>query len=207
MLAVLINFCSYSAENCYNRCRWSTSPGEPLLFLKYNASKLIILDAEKQVSILKEPIMLSRSNECPFFNDLLGENSLGFVLSYIYPLLFAHLTNLYLSPVVPTYWIDVCPVDGNLLATSQNGYVKLFDNWVAEVVRTIYYHQGKISLVCLFFLSNYRTCKLCTLEWNGDMIASASVAGTAQLLDLKSGKIIYTGKTSGGDKLWRNIYS
>ena len=36
---------------------------------------------------------------------------------------------------------------------------------------------------------------------NGDMIASASLAGTAQLLDFKSEKIIYTETTSGGDKL------
>ena len=94
--------------------------------------------------------MLSRSNECPFFNDILGENSLGFVLSYIYPLLFAHLTNLYLSPVVPTYWIDVCPVDGNLLATSHYGYTNIFDKRESNIVRK-FDHPGKISMVCLFF--------------------------------------------------------
>lgn len=43
------------------RCRWSTNPDEPLLFVKYKeyrGSKLNILDAEKIALTLKDPFLL-----------------------------------------------------------------------------------------------------------------------------------------------------
>ena len=38
------------------RCRWSTHPDEPLLFVKYDWSLLNFLDAEKKALILEEPV-------------------------------------------------------------------------------------------------------------------------------------------------------
>lgn len=40
------------------RCRWSTNPGEQVLFVKHSRNQLYILDVEKQVLTLKEPIDL-----------------------------------------------------------------------------------------------------------------------------------------------------
>ena len=40
----------------FGRCRWSSNPDEPLLFVKYDANRLNILDIEKKALILKDPI-------------------------------------------------------------------------------------------------------------------------------------------------------
>ena len=41
------------------RCRWSTSTGEPLLFVKYDGYRLNVLDVEKKLLIFKESVQLS----------------------------------------------------------------------------------------------------------------------------------------------------
>ena len=46
----------------YGRCRWSTNSDEPLLFVKYDFKKLNILDSEKKIMTLKEPMQLDPSN-------------------------------------------------------------------------------------------------------------------------------------------------
>ena len=51
---------SYSYNNYsldkYARCRWSTNPDEPLLFVKCDWTLLNILDVEKEALILKSPV-------------------------------------------------------------------------------------------------------------------------------------------------------
>ena len=46
----------------YGQCRWSTSQGEPLLYIKYCYNLLNILDVQKNALILKDPIQLETSN-------------------------------------------------------------------------------------------------------------------------------------------------
>lgn len=46
------------------RCRWSTNSGEPILFTKYENNRLNILDIEKKVSLLKEPIQFEKEGNC-----------------------------------------------------------------------------------------------------------------------------------------------
>lgn len=41
-----------------NRCRWSSNPADPFLFVKYEANQLNIIDAERQSLTLKEAIQL-----------------------------------------------------------------------------------------------------------------------------------------------------
>ena len=38
------------------RCRWSSNPDEPLLYVKYDERFLNILDVEKKALILKSPV-------------------------------------------------------------------------------------------------------------------------------------------------------
>ena len=38
------------------RCRWSTNPDEPLLYVKYDERLLNILDTGKKALILKSPV-------------------------------------------------------------------------------------------------------------------------------------------------------
>ena len=54
-------FFSYSLDYA-GRCRWSTNTGESLLFVKYDDNILNILDVDKQVFILKEPVQLDPGN-------------------------------------------------------------------------------------------------------------------------------------------------
>lgn len=51
----------------HGRCRWSTSAGEPLIFVKYAKNRLNILDVEKKTLILTAPVALleePQSNFC-----------------------------------------------------------------------------------------------------------------------------------------------
>lgn len=45
-------------DDAVSRCKWSTNVGEPLLFVKYDFSKLNVLDVEKHSLTLKHPICL-----------------------------------------------------------------------------------------------------------------------------------------------------
>ena len=48
---------SYTVDSL-GRCRWSTNPAEPLLFVKYDYRQLNILDVEKKALTLKEPVQI-----------------------------------------------------------------------------------------------------------------------------------------------------
>ena len=50
----LILIINYSLDET-GRCRWSSNPDEPLLYVKYDRAFLNILDTEKKVLILKGP--------------------------------------------------------------------------------------------------------------------------------------------------------
>ena len=45
----------YSLDG-WGRCRWSSNPDEPLLFVKYDHRRLNILDTEKKAFVLKGPV-------------------------------------------------------------------------------------------------------------------------------------------------------
>ena len=65
---------NYSLD-CVGRCRWSSHPDEPLLFVKYDGSLLNILDTEKKAFILKSPIEIESDgnyNRFFIFNLLLS---------------------------------------------------------------------------------------------------------------------------------------
>ena len=56
LTASKFSYCyNYSLDN-WNRCRWSSNPDEPLLYVKYDWRLLNILDVEKQVLILKSQV-------------------------------------------------------------------------------------------------------------------------------------------------------
>ena len=40
----------------YGRCRWSTNPDEPLLFVKYDKRLLNVIDTEKKALVSKSPV-------------------------------------------------------------------------------------------------------------------------------------------------------
>ena len=47
----------------WNRCRWSSNPDEPLLFVKYDWRQLDILDVEKKALILKSPVEIDSTGK------------------------------------------------------------------------------------------------------------------------------------------------
>ena len=104
-----------------------------------------------------------------------------------------------------TYWIDVCQSDGNMLASGDsNKQLKIFDKRKSKIVQTFDgIHTGNF---CFIFLINHSNCYyiefIHCVRWSpsGDMIASASADKTVALVDFKTGKKLYTGKTSDKGK-------
>ena len=75
LLLILNSIKNYSYNHLldyYSRCRWSTNPGEPLLFIKYDWNQLTILDAEKKALTIKRPIQMdsSKSDKTCFLSIL-----------------------------------------------------------------------------------------------------------------------------------------
>ena len=69
----------------YARCRWSSSSGNPLLYIKYDEKYLNALDVEKKTLTLKNPVELER------FQDLCN---LNIHLYYSPPLSLKGITNM-----------------------------------------------------------------------------------------------------------------
>ena len=114
--------------------------------------------------------------------------------------LFPHLSLLGWA-----YWIDVYQCDGNLLtAGGDNKNVKIFDKRKSKFVQTFDgIHEGNIFFNKSLLTSNcYLIGSVRCIRWSpsGDMIASTSRDQTVALLDLKTGKKLFTGKTSDGSK-------
>ena len=59
----------YAGIDPWSRCRWTTNPGEPLLFLKYRECYLNILDVEKKALLLGNSVQLATicNNSFSFF--------------------------------------------------------------------------------------------------------------------------------------------
>ena len=108
-----------------------------------------------------------------------------------------------------TYWIDVCQTDKNLLATAGDSpKIGIFDQRCLKFVKTFdMIHIGKmiqnllIFLVALFNIT-YIIERIKCVRWspNGRALATASNDGTAKILDFRSGKVSYTGKTTDNSK-------
>ena len=66
LINFLISNFSYSSgtysSDYYGRCRWSINTGESLIFVKYDMNKLNIIDTEKKVLTLKQPLQVDTSN-------------------------------------------------------------------------------------------------------------------------------------------------
>ena len=106
------------------------------------------------------------------------------------------------------YWIDVCQNDGNLLAVGGGtfGNIKIFDKRESKIIKTFdLVHSSnnldlfKYRLDVWIFILDAINC----VRWSpsGDKLTSASRDKTVKLLDFKTGKVLYTGKTSDGSKL------
>ena len=103
-----------------------------------------------------------------------------------------------------THWIDVCQNDGNLLASGGNdNNIKIFDKRESKIIKTFDdIHSGN-NLDVLNFIPSAEF-----VRWSpsGDKLASASDDTTVKLLDFKTGKVLYTGNTSDGSKLFLPKY-
>ena len=53
-------FLTCNIEDTEGRCRWTTNPEEPLLFVKYGLNKLNIIDTEKKALTLKSTFQLDQ---------------------------------------------------------------------------------------------------------------------------------------------------
>ena len=53
---------NYSLD-ALGRCKWSSHPDEPLLYVKYDQRLLNILDTEKKALILKSPIQIDSAGK------------------------------------------------------------------------------------------------------------------------------------------------
>mgnify|MGYP000865260429 CR=1 FL=1 len=100
--------------------------GEPLLFVKYDRHYLNVLDVEKQSLILKDAVRIGNEGD--------------FILFFF---IFHRLIEF--SP----YWIDVCPSDGNFLAScGRDRNVKVYDRRESRVVKIFDgFHTGEIYRV------------------------------------------------------------
>ena len=125
------------------RCRWSTNKGESLLYLKYNESRLNILDVEKEMFALKEPFRLGGKKEFLTME--------GIIKSYFFHSLVC-------------CWIDVCQNNGNLLVSDGEKFeIQIFDKRESKIVKTFDgIHKGKfpryfyllVSILCVVRLAN-----------------------------------------------------
>lgn len=63
------NLICISSADEFGRCRWNTNAEEPMIFIKYQANRLNILDVEKQVLTLKNDVLLDDRPEskCNWF--------------------------------------------------------------------------------------------------------------------------------------------
>lgn len=119
---------SFENKKGENRLRWNTNADESLLFIRYGMNKLNVLDVEKQKLLQKNPVQLDQSN--PINHSTL---------------IFKNICNASSSDF--TIWIDVCQVDGNLLAScGQDEHVKVFDRRESRIVKIFQnIHTGKTS--------------------------------------------------------------
>ena len=105
-----------------------------------------------------------------------------------------------------TQWIDVCQSNGNMLVTGgRDENVKIFDKRESKIVQTFDgIHTRNIFLFNKSFLTSncYYIDEIYCVRWSpsGDMFASSSMDSTVALLDFKTGKKLYTGKTPDGSK-------
>ena len=158
---LLINDFSHTHEldNDSNRCRWSTLSGEPMLYAKVDCHKLNIIDTEKQELILKNSVRLelgtlgiyetmSLFSYCDQFcqskNTIIANLSVSLVNWLILTCLLYYFTT-FLS-IGWTNWIDVCPTDANLLAsTGSNHEINIYDRRESKIERCIDgVHTGNI---------------------------------------------------------------
>lgn len=102
-----------------------------------------------------------------------------------------------------TFWIDVCQSNGNLLASGGSSETRIFDKRKSKIVNTFKdIHASKRQLNLIFITLPER---INCVRWspNGDMLASASHDTKVKLLDVKTGKVLYTGKTSDERRIIR----
>ena len=83
--------------------------------------------------------------------------------------------------------------------------VKIFDKRESKIVQTFDdIHTGNIFLFNKSFLTSncYYIGSIYCVRWSpsGDMLASSSYDATVALLDFKTGKKLYTGKTPDNSK-------
>mgnify|MGYP000885030011 CR=1 FL=1 len=65
------------------------------------------------------------------------------------------------------YWIDVCPINGNLLATGDaDNQVKIFDKRVSKTVKNFKDLHPSTTFWFITIDYLYRFCSLCTMESN-----------------------------------------
>mgnify|MGYP000914691206 FL=1 len=112
---ILLIYLDLLDDDDSTRCRWSTNSGESLLYVKHSENTLDIVDIEKKA-------LVALAN----------------------PIHFEQTSDGYYS-FNSTRWIDVCPINGNLLAAAgTDGKVKIFDKRELKVVKVFdEVHKGK----------------------------------------------------------------
>lgn len=171
------------------RCRWSTNIGEPLLFVKYGERELNILDVEKKTLTFKDAIPIEQKE---------GVYA-GIICAAFY--WFLRLSN---KPFVglghSSFWIDVCPTDGNLLASGgEDKNIKIFDRCESSIVKISTELHSSRPITFNFVklcLSNIEEINCVRWHSSGTLLATASADSTAKVLDIKTEDVVYTGTTS-----------
>lgn len=105
-----------------------------------------------------------------------------------------------------TFWIDVNPINGNLIATcGTDKNIKIYDRRESKIVKTFQEsHTGKGAAIWLNITANYSTVNILDfvncVRWDsiGEMLASAADDKTVKLWDFKTEDPTFTRMTPDG---------
>ena len=139
-----------------NRCRWCPNTEEHLIYVKYDYNLLNILDAQKGVLTLKNPILLEKTDDGGKFHMLIPSASISFYQILVF--YFELLNNLF-ALLDWTKWIDPCQANSNLLATGGSSKkINVYDKRNSQIVKTFEdIHSGKQIYLLLRHQNYYIT--------------------------------------------------
>ena len=179
-----------------SKCRRTSSLRE------YDRSLLNILDAQKGVLTLKNPILLEDTEDRKLHNFC-------FSISLLDLLVLSETSDNSSALLDPAYWIDPCQANSNLLATGGHSKkINVYDKRNSQIVKTFEDIHSRKQIYHCFGIRTITLHETCYIEeiycvrWDpsGKSLASTSYDATVKVLDFASGKVTYTGKPINGSK-------